>query len=788
MAGCVMSLTVNTNVSALTAQVHLGRHAGRVGRSLERLATGLRINRAADGPSGLMISEGQRAQVAGLSKAVSNTDRALSLVRTAEAGLGAINELLVDLRALVIDSANSGAHDTQSLRTNQAIVTRTLDAIDRIATETRFGRQRLLDASSGRWGLTSAGTSGADIRFLRSSSNDVVANHKLPIVVTQNAERAFVTATAAQGAGTLAQDETLSINDVQITLEAGSSQAAVIERVNQFAGQTGAFAVDVGGTTELRSTLFGDGAQITVQSNVAAVAASTTGFGNVFRSDRGKDAEGTIGAGIPGASGSTAGATSGLGRLLTGRRGESGSGVTVELGLVNETDVATAPVTAGDGAFLAIADNSRVFQVGEQPHDNTRLALPTARTEALGIGLRPNVKLQSQTTVTSSSTVVGPSTLTTNGTPSMVITASPTDPGPSTTVTFGSVDSTVNSNTSTTQSANTVTIVTTTTTTTTQVDQVDRTTVDVTTSPNNTVVEMISNGDFESGSLSGWTVTNWGSGGWVVNTGSFDPYGNAGPIAPISGSYDALTHQNNPGFHALAQSFVVPAEITSAVLAWSDRIRNSAGTFVDSIQEWQVLVKDSGGNTIQEVFATNPGDAPWQTGPNSRSFDLTSLLQFREGQTLQISFEERDNLTTFNASLDDVSLLVTTGTGYDVTTTTQVDHLTTTTVTTDLMVSTEVQTRTEEPVGRNLRSIDVRNAQSAQRALRIVDRAIEEVASYRGELGAFQESVLKTSQRNVQSLMVNMLDAESKVRDTDYSKGNRSPVGVLMFWLVWTRN
>src|SRR6476646_6707763 len=103
-----MALSVNSNVSSLIAQNNLTRTSGMMSTTLERLSTGLKINRGADGPAALVISEQQRAQIAGLQSALDNTSKAISLVQTAEGALNEVNELLVKIRSLAIDSANSG--------------------------------------------------------------------------------------------------------------------------------------------------------------------------------------------------------------------------------------------------------------------------------------------------------------------------------------------------------------------------------------------------------------------------------------------------------------------------------------------------------------------------------------------------------------------------------------------------------------------------------------------------------------------------------------------------------
>jgi hypothetical protein len=173
-------------------------------------------------------------------------------------------------------------------------------------------------------------------------------------------------------------------------------------------------------------------------------------------------------------------------------------------------------------------------------------------------------------------------------------------------------------------------------------------------------VDLILNGDFETGTFGGWTVVNTGSGAWVINNGTFDPPGPGGALPPISGSFDALSEQGGPGFHALRQTFTVPTGVFSASLTWSDRVRNFAGVFSDPNQEWRVVIRDTAGVQLYEVFSTMPGNPPIQIGPNSRFGDLTGFFKSHANQTVVVSFEEQDNLSFFNATLDEVHLLVST--------------------------------------------------------------------------------------------------------------------------------
>src|SRR5436305_3890924 len=161
-----MCLSITNNVASLTAQNSLSRTSGMLSKSLERLSSGLKINRGADGPAALVISEQQRAQITGLQTAINNTSKAVSLVQTAEGALNEVNQLLLKARGLALDSANSGVNDSNAQAANQAEVTNLLSTIDRIANNTQFGTKKLLDGTAG----ISGSTDDADVTFLRGTT------------------------------------------------------------------------------------------------------------------------------------------------------------------------------------------------------------------------------------------------------------------------------------------------------------------------------------------------------------------------------------------------------------------------------------------------------------------------------------------------------------------------------------------------------------------------------------------------------------------------------------------
>lgn len=140
-------LSVNTNMNSLVAQNNLMSSQTRLNNSLQKLSTGLQINSAADNPAGLVTSSLENAQISGLQQSIQNIQTGTALVQTADSSLANINDLLVQVRSLAANSANSATQGTASLAANQANATALLASIDNIATTTKFGTVALLDGS-----------------------------------------------------------------------------------------------------------------------------------------------------------------------------------------------------------------------------------------------------------------------------------------------------------------------------------------------------------------------------------------------------------------------------------------------------------------------------------------------------------------------------------------------------------------------------------------------------------------------------------------------------------------
>jgi flagellin len=141
-----MGLKINTNVPALNAGRTLSRSTNALNRSLERLSSGLRINRAADDAAGLAVAEAFRSQARGVQVAQRNAQDGVSLVQTAEGSLSETTNILQRIRELAVQSAN-GTQSTDNRVALNAEVQQLLQQIDDIAQDTEFNGIRVLSAA-----------------------------------------------------------------------------------------------------------------------------------------------------------------------------------------------------------------------------------------------------------------------------------------------------------------------------------------------------------------------------------------------------------------------------------------------------------------------------------------------------------------------------------------------------------------------------------------------------------------------------------------------------------------
>ncbi|MEU4687277.1 flagellin [Actinoplanes sp. NPDC023714] len=143
-----MGLRINQNIAAQNAYRNLSVTDNQMSKSLEKLSSGFRINRAADDAAGLSISEGLRSQVGGLKVAVRNSQDAISVVQTAEGALNETTSMLQRMRDLSVQ-ANNASLDAEAKNAAQAEFSQLRAEIDRVSETTAFGKSKLLDGTFG---------------------------------------------------------------------------------------------------------------------------------------------------------------------------------------------------------------------------------------------------------------------------------------------------------------------------------------------------------------------------------------------------------------------------------------------------------------------------------------------------------------------------------------------------------------------------------------------------------------------------------------------------------------
>src|SRR5689334_22467846 len=142
-----MGLRINQNIDAFNSYRNLSVTQGAMSKSLEKLSSGFRINRAADDAAGLAISEGLRSQVGGLKVAVRNAQDGISVVQTAEGALTESTSILQRMRDLAVQASNDGGLNASAKGNIQSEMTQLKSELDRIAGTTQFNGTKLLDGN-----------------------------------------------------------------------------------------------------------------------------------------------------------------------------------------------------------------------------------------------------------------------------------------------------------------------------------------------------------------------------------------------------------------------------------------------------------------------------------------------------------------------------------------------------------------------------------------------------------------------------------------------------------------
>ncbi|MCH2265750.1 MAG: flagellin [SAR324 cluster bacterium] len=384
-----MSLRVNHNMSAINTHRSVVNNSNAQAKTMEKLSSGLKINRAADSPAQLQISENLRAQTAGLSQAIDNSEMAVSLLQTAEGALDEVSRALIQARQLAVHAGNEGVNDPNMLQADQAEFDNVLEQINRIATSTQYGHNYLLDGSRAGNGVTT----GDNLEFIDAG---VKANSSgaggYAVNIQQAATRSIHSGTVALTQGIIDSGEQITVSEggktVNLLTEKGKSveltlndlDSAIndagldLELIRPYPPLTDGNAPQI---ISFRHKEFGSEHTFQVASNTAGLVSNVS---NVSVSvENGLDVSGVIGGEE----------TYGKGQILTGAIG-AGTTEGIRVRYTGES----IPV-GGQAGTLTFSQNSLTFQVGANANQFSEISLRSIKTSDLGRGELNNSNFKS---------------------------------------------------------------------------------------------------------------------------------------------------------------------------------------------------------------------------------------------------------------------------------------------------------------------------------------------------------------------------------------------------------
>lgn len=357
-----MSLRINLNSAALSANRYLGGTDSALGKSIEKLSSGYRVNRASDDPAGLVISQKLRAQIGGLGQAISNSNDAINMVKTAEGALSETHSLLLSMRDLAVHAANTGVNDTAALAADQQQIDSAIDSLDRISANTQFGNKKLLDGS--------AGTTATVINATNIASAVMAADTPTgyATIVTDAAATKAVLSGSNAGSYTAATDTvdnagTITINGTAYTVGATDTVQSVIDQINADSDTTGVTATFTGGNhVQLDQTSYGSdkGIAYTESADILNGGSTSVQWGGDLKAD------------VTWGDATTEVFNSGKGLQLVGT-----SGTIINM----KTETTGQTYTSG----IYVASGQMTFQVGAYAGQTVDLSLDSVAANKLGI-------------------------------------------------------------------------------------------------------------------------------------------------------------------------------------------------------------------------------------------------------------------------------------------------------------------------------------------------------------------------------------------------------------------
>jgi flagellin len=245
---------INTNVQSMIAQRVLSNNQATLSTSLERLSTGLKINRGKDDPAGLIASQNLAVEQKGISGAISNAQRADQVANIAESGMAEVSGMLNDLQGLVTSTASRAGISDEEKRANQLEVDSILQTIDRVSNSTNFQGIKLLNGNLD-YKTSSVASGVSDFRI--GSAKYTGKSLGIDVTVTQSAQQAGMFLSMGGTSLNLGTGSSFTVEisgskgSREFTFTSGTSLSKIKDVINNFSDVTGVTASLSSGATRL---------------------------------------------------------------------------------------------------------------------------------------------------------------------------------------------------------------------------------------------------------------------------------------------------------------------------------------------------------------------------------------------------------------------------------------------------------------------------------------------------------------------------------------------------------
>ena len=379
-----MSTRINTNTTAFDASISLSKNSAAQAQDIQRLSSGLRINSAADDPSGYVLSQTLQAQSNSLGQATNNTNDAINVVKTAAGALAQVQSLLVNIRQTIVQAANVGTTNSTALTADAQAVADSVASIDRISATTQFNGKNLLDGSANSGGASfTAGTgtavAGVGVALGINGQADAYGAAGVTsgaVTLTAGAADAS-TATFTAGGATNTFGGSFTIEGKAVNLSGNQNTAAnIATAIQQQTGLnytiTGTAATGLVFTEATKGTVAAVATAGTLASFVVGTGAAASTGTAFAHTTTGANATLTVNGQVSNTV-STDGTTFGF-----------TSGALKGLSLTTNATTAGTIGTFSSSADTAVVGNSLQFQIGSNQNQTISVGISSTKSNSVG--------------------------------------------------------------------------------------------------------------------------------------------------------------------------------------------------------------------------------------------------------------------------------------------------------------------------------------------------------------------------------------------------------------------